>query len=64
MLALITACSDGSLDQSELDVIKNWSSKLVHRYQEENIVNPRKRITIFIRKNTKLAENKKLTMTI
>ena len=46
MLALITACADDSLDQSELDVIKNWSSKLAHRYQEENLVESKKRITI------------------
>ena len=64
MLALITACSDDSLDQSELDVIKNWSSKLAHRYQEENLVESKKKeLQLFIRKNAKLAENKKLTMT-
>ena len=64
MLALITACADDSLDQSELDVIKNWSSKLAHRYQEENLVESKKKeLQLFIRKNAKLAENKKLTMT-
>jgi tellurite resistance protein len=64
MLALLTACVDDSLDQSELDVIKRWSSNLAQRYQDENLIESKKKeLQLFIRENAKLAEDKKLTMT-
>ena len=63
-LAMITAAIDGSLDQVELDVIKDWCHKRSYFVSEEKQIEEKKQnLSKLIQKTYKQAKEQKLTMT-
>lgn len=63
-LAMFTAAVDGSLDQIELDVIKNWCQKRSFFIEnEEDAEDKKKNLSKLIQRTYTLAKNRKLNMT-
>ncbi len=62
-LAMLTAAIDGSLDQLELDIIKQWCSKRSHFIKDKNEAQEKKtNLAKLVQKTYKLAKDQKLTM--
>ncbi len=61
-LALAMAATDGDLDQSELDIIKNWSLLKTFELDEDKQIEKKKHFTDFIKKTYRRAKEKKLSM--
>ena len=63
-LAMFTAAVDGSLDQIELDVIKNWCQKRSFFIEnEKDAEDKKKNLSKLIQRTYKLAKDRKLNMT-
>lgn len=63
-LAMFTAAVDGSLDQVELDVIKNWCQKRSFFIENEQDADDKKKnLSRLIQRTYKLAKDRKLNMT-
>lgn len=61
-LAMAMAASDGTLDQNELNIIKDWSLLGVHGLDEDKQDKRKKHFTEFIKITYKKAKEKKLSM--